>query len=129
MGLPAILQGVQFNLIGIFFIGVSAFIYLTGGNGGREIFLRFVRRPGIPLVVIGLLFLMQAIIVLAGSLELSQGLRWIVILNLLVSRLLPGVILVVLGLGAVGLGLFEIVMPNAFDDMGGGFLEVLYGLR
>jgi hypothetical protein len=43
--------------------------------------------------------------------------------------LLPGVILVLIGIGMTGLGLFEIVAPNTFDQMGGGFLEVLYGLR
>ena len=128
-GLPAMLQGIQFNLLGIFLIGISAFMYLTDGSGGREIFLQFVRRPGIPLVVLGVLFLMQAAIVLVGSHELRLGARWVVILNLLVSRLLPGVILVVLGVGALGLGLFEITAPNAFDEMGGGFLEVLYGVR
>jgi hypothetical protein len=47
----------------------------------------------------------------------------------LVSRLLPGIILLGLGLGALGLGLFEIAAPNVFDEQGGGFLEVLYGLR
>lgn len=72
---------------------------------------------------------MQAVIVLVGSHELSQGPRWIVILNLLVSRLLPGGILVVLGVGAIGLGLFEIIAPARFDEMGGGFLEVIYGLK
>ena len=69
------------------------------------------------------------VITLTGARELSQGPRWIVILNLLVSRLLPGVILVVLGLGALWLGVFEIMAPEAFDEMGGGFLEVIYGLR
>jgi hypothetical protein len=28
-----------------------------------------------------------------------------------------------------GAGLFEIVAPEAFDKMGGGFLEVLYGIK
>jgi len=128
-GLPAILQGVQFNLIGIFLIGVAAISYLNYEYIGREIFLQFVRRPGIPLVFFGVICLMQAIIVLVGSLELSQGPRWIVILNLLVSRLLPGIILVVIGLGAIGLSIFEIVAPGRFDEMGGGFLEVLYGIH
>jgi hypothetical protein len=50
-------------------------------------------------------------------------------MNLLISRLLPGGILVVLGLGALWLGVFEIIAPDTFDEMGGGFLEVLYGLR
>jgi hypothetical protein len=130
-GLAAILQRIQFNLIGIFFIGLSAMMCLSDQdekNIGREIFLQFVRRPGIPLVGLGMLLLMQAVIELIGSRESKQGSRWIVTLNLF-SRLLPGGILVVLGLGALGLGVFEIMTPDTFDEMGGGFLEVLYGVR
>jgi len=32
-------------------------------------------------------------------------------------------------LGAAGLGFLEIFAPATFDNLGGGFLEVLYGLR
>jgi hypothetical protein len=96
---------------------------------GRAIFLQFVRRPGIPLLVFGGLLLIQAAITLIGSHEIKQGPRWIVIMNLLISRLLPGGILVVLDLGALWLGTVEIMAPDTFDQMGGGFLEVLYGLR
>ena len=41
----------------------------------------------------------------------------------------PGIILIVIGLGTIGLGLFEFAAPRLFDEMGGGFLEVLYGSR
>ena len=44
-GLAAILHGIQFNLIGLFLIGVSVVVY---ENTGREIVLQFVRRPGPP---------------------------------------------------------------------------------
>jgi hypothetical protein len=126
-GLPAILQGIQFNLIGLFLIGITIMVYVNAD--GRAVVLQMVRRPGLPLIAFGALCLMQAVITLAGAQELRQGPRWIVILNLGVSRLLPGIILVAIGLGAAALGLFEIVAPNIFDEMGGGFLEVLYGLR
>ena len=43
--------------------------------------------------------------------------------------MLPGVILLMLGLSALGLGLLEIVAPTLFDGLGGGFLEVLYGVK
>jgi hypothetical protein len=125
-GLAAILHGIQFNLLGLFLVGLGIF---TDFNAGREVFLQFVRRPGLPLMLIGALCLMQAVITLTGSHELRQGLRWVVILNLAVSRLLPGIILVVIGLDALGLGMFEFVAPDAFDEMGGDFLETLYGLR
>ena len=126
-GIPAILHGVQFNLLGLFLIVVAIMIQVNAN--GRAVFLQMVRRPGLPLMVFGAVLLMQAVITLTGSHELSQGPRWIVIMNLLVSRLLPGGILVVLGVGALWLGVFEIMAPDTFDAMGGGFLEVLYGLR
>lgn len=129
IGIPAILQGIQFNLLGLFLIWVSAFLFLKGEASGRGIFLQFVRRPGMLLVVIGVLLLMQAVIMLWGSLEARREAGWMAVVTFLFTRLLPGVILTVLGVGALGLGLFEIAAPNAFDEMGGGFLEVLYGLR
>jgi hypothetical protein len=95
-GFPAILQGIQFNLIGIFLIGLSVFIYLNDENSGREVFLQFVRRPGIPLVVIGLLMLLQALVMFLGFRELKEGPDWMVKLNMLFSRMMPGVILLVL---------------------------------
>ena len=125
--LPAILQGIQFNLLGLFLIVVS--IMMDENINGRELVLQMARHPGLPLILFGALCLMQAVITLVGSHELQEGQRWIVIMNLLVSRLLPGIILVLIGLGMTGLGLFEILAPKAFDEMGGGFLEVLYGLR
>ncbi|HEX9389090.1 MAG TPA: hypothetical protein VF918_22385 [Anaerolineales bacterium] len=125
--LPAILQGIQFNLLGLFLIVVS--IMMDENINGRELVLQMARHPGLPLILFGALCLMQAVITLVGSHELQEGQRWIVIMNLLVSRLLPGIILVLIGLGMTGLGLFEILAPKLFDEMGGGFLEVLYGLR
>src|SRR6266540_1750986 len=125
--LPAILQGVQFNLLGLFLIVVSIMIYRN--INGRELVLQMARHPGLPLILFGALCLMQAVITLIGFYELQEGPRWIVIMNLLVSRLLPGIILIVIGLGMTGLGLFESHAPKLFDEMDGGFLEVLYGLR
>jgi hypothetical protein len=125
--LPAILQGVQFNLLGLFLIVISIMIYKH--FNGREFVLQMARHPGFPLIVFGVLCLMQSAITLTGPHELQEGQRWVVIMNLLVSRLLPGLMLVVIGVGMTGAGLFEIVAPEAFDKMGGGFLEVLYGIK
>jgi hypothetical protein len=125
-GLAAVLHGVQFNLIGLFLIGLSLSTYI---NNGREIVLQFVRRPGVPLLLFGALCLMQAIISLTGSHELKQGPRWMVAMNLFAARLLPGIILIVIGVGAAWLGVFEVIAPGAFDEMGGGYLEVLYGVK
>lgn len=129
-GVPAVLQGIQFNLIGFFLIGISVFVYLgNGNNNGREIFLHFIRRPGMPLVAIGLLLLLQSLVMFLGYRELNEGSGFMMTMNLIVSRMLPGVILLALGLGAMGLGLLEIVAPTVFDNLGGGFLEELYKVR
>jgi len=126
VGLPAYAQGVQFMMIGAFFIFVSFLAYF---NTGRDMFLHLVRRPWPVLLTFGTYCLMQAIIAFGSFEESKQGTRWIVTLNLLTSRLLPGVILIVIGLGVVVLGFLDLTLPAVFDKLGGGFLEVLYGLN
>jgi len=124
LGLAAYAQGVQFSLIGIFLIGTSLAAYL---DNGRDIFLHLIQRPWSVLVVFGVYCLMQAVIALIGSVEQKQGTRWVVMLDFIVGRLLPGTILIIIGLAALGLGLFEFAMPAQFDALGGGFLEVVFG--
>lgn len=124
LGLAAYAQGVQFSFIGLFLIGTSFAAYL---DNGRDIFLHLVRRPWSFLVVFGVFCLMQAIISIIGSVEQKQGTHWVVALDFLVSRLLPGVILLVIGLASTLLGVFEFFAPAQFDALGGGFLEVLFG--
>jgi len=124
LGLAAYAQGVQFGIIGIFFIGVSLAAYL---DNGRDLFLHLVQRPWPVLVVFGVFCLSQSVIAFGGSIEQKQGSRFAVTLDLLFGRLLPGFILIVIGLGVLGLGVFEFVLPAQFDALGGGFLEVLFG--
>lgn len=124
LGLSAYAQGVQFSLIGIFLIGSSMAAYL---DNGRDIFLHLIQRPWSMLVVSGVFFLMQAVIAIGGSVEQKQGSRFDVMLDFITGRLLPGFFLIVIGLGALGLGFFEFVLPVQFDALGGGFLEVLFG--
>ncbi len=124
LGLAAYAQGVQFSFIGIFLIGTSIMAYF---NNGSEVVQSLVRRPWPVLVVVGTYCLMQAIIAIGGSVEQKKGTRWIVALDFLAGRLLPGSILIILGLAALGLGLFEFVLPTQFDALGGGFIEVLFG--
>ena len=126
-GLPAILQGVQFILLGLFLVGISFMLYTR--MNGRELAMQMARHPGLPLILFGALCLMQSVITLMGSHELQEGQRWLVTMNLLISRLLPGIILVVIGFALTGLGVFELLAPGTFDEMGGGFLEVLYGIK
>jgi hypothetical protein len=125
VGFPAYAQGMQFMMIGAFFIIVSFLAYF---DTGRAMFLQLVRRPWPVLLVFGFYCLMQAVIAIDSFEEAKQGTRWIVILNLLTSRLLPGVILIVIGLSAVALGFLDLTLPAVFDKLGGGFLEVLYGI-
>lgn len=68
-GLPAILQGVQFNFLGIFLIGLAVISYLSYEYIGREVFLQFVRRPGIPLIFIGVLFLCRLLLYWLGPMN------------------------------------------------------------
>lgn len=126
-GLAAFLKGIQFNLLGLFFVVLAIMMYTN--IDGRSVFLQMVRRPGLPLVFIGGLILMQAVITLSGSNEVRRGSQGSVMFNLLVSRLMPGIILLAVAAVAVVLGLFEIAAPNVFDERGGGLLETLYGLR
>ena len=125
LGIAAYAQGVQFSIIGIFLIGVSIVGYL---NSGRDLLLHLIQRPWSVLVMFGASCLMQAVIAFGGSVEQKQGTRWVVILDFFVGRLLPGIILVAIGFGALGLGLLEFVMPAQFDALGGGFLEALFGV-
>ena len=127
VGWPAVFQGIQFNVFGFFLISAAVSTYMRANV--REYLMQWVRRPGLPLVVLGILVMMQAFITISGSLEQRDGPRSEVIFDLMVSRLLPGIFLIVIGLCAVGAGLFEIVAPNVFDSMGGRFLEMLYGLN
>jgi hypothetical protein len=109
---------------GLFFIGLALAAYK---NSGRELFLHFVHNPGLVLLVFGLFLLMTAISAFFGTVEDKEGGRFEVYLTLLTSRLLPGLILVALATGALGLGLLEITLPETFDKIGGGFLEILFG--
>jgi hypothetical protein len=124
VGIAAMAQGVIFIIIGLFFIGLALAAYK---NSGRELFLHFVRNPGLALLVFGLFLLMTAISAFVGTVEDKEGGRFEVYLTLLTSRLLPGLILVALATGTLGLGLLEITLPETFDKIGGGFLELLFG--
>ena len=125
VGLAAYAQGVQFMMIGTFLILVSFLAYF---DTGRDMFLQLVRRPWPVLLIFGIYCLIQAVVAIGGYEEERQGTRWIVTMNLFISRLLPGMILIVIGLGAVALGLLDLTAPIVFDTVGGGFLEVLYGV-
>jgi len=125
-GIAAMLQGVEFNLLGLFLIAIAIMLY--GNTNARELGVQMARHPGLPLIVFGMLCLVHSVITFIGPLDSQEGSRWTLMIGWL-ARFLPGIILVVLGLGLMGLGLFEIVAPQAFDQIGGRLLESLYGIK
>jgi len=122
-GVAAVGQGVAIGCTGLFLTAVSALALLGAGHAAVR---HVVRHPGVPLLAFAALCLAAATTTIAGSVEERQGSRRLVLLNLATSRLLPGLILVLLGLAAASLGLLEITSPATFDRLGGGFLEVLF---
>jgi len=125
-GIPAIFQGIQFNFIGLFLIGVAIMMYF---NNGREIFLQTIRRPGLFLVLLGGLCLLQMLIMLWGSGKVREGSQGLRTFELVVGRLFPGLVWLVFGLVLLFLGVFDVLAPSRFDEMGGRVLEELYGAR
>lgn len=124
-GLAAMAWGVNFLLVGAWVIVLAGILY---SGDEKAIIEHLVRRPGIVLLSAAVFLLGSGVANLIGSAELREGSTGEMLTNLLVYRLLPGLILVVLGLVVAGLAMMEILAPAAFDSMGGGFLEVLYGL-
>jgi len=123
IGVTAIAQGLIIIIIGCFLIGILLLNYL---NSSHSLLQYFVKRPGIPFLFFSLICLLTAVIAIIGSMEDKQGSKFVIILNLLTSRFLPGIILIVLGTVFLCLGILEIFSPEYFDSIGGGFLEALF---
>ena len=125
-GTAAVLQGMQFNILGFFLIVISVLFFFK--SDPQALGQQIARHPGGLLVVLGIVLLTQSVIVFIGE-KLSENARWSVFLDRIVLRLLPGAILLVLGLAALGFGVLELFAPNIFDALSGGLLEALYGVR
>lgn len=126
VGFAAVLQGVLMIFVGIFLCILAVIDYF---NLGESVFSYLVRHPGIPLVLFGIYCLATAGTAIIGYAEQNQGPKWNVYLELIASRLLPGIILIVIALIAISLGVIEIAAPEYFDKMGGGFLEILFNIK
>jgi hypothetical protein len=122
-GLAAIAYGVIFGIIGLSLFGIA---FIMQYSSGEEVFQRLVRHPGPLLLLLGVVFLLMAVVRLTGLAALQRGMKWTAVLSVLGYSLLPGLLLLILGLGALGLGFFEVLAPAAFDKLGGGFLESLF---
>jgi hypothetical protein len=122
IGITAVAQGILIIFLGLFLIAISILAYF---NSGKSVFHYFIRHPGIPLLIFGFICFLSSTISILGSVEDKQGTKFLVIINLLTSRLLPGLILIAIGLAATCMGIIEIFDPKYFDSLGGGFLEVL----
>ena len=126
VGIAAIVQGIGLVALGVFLAGIALFVHL---QLGAPFVHHLVRRPGALLIFFGLFAMTTAVTVGVGYVEQKETTRFAYFLDLLTSRV-PGVlILVVIGVVAIGLGLLEVFAPGQFDALGGGYLEVLYGIR
>ena len=122
-GITAVAQGLIIIITGLFIIGLLVLNYL---NSGRSLFHYFVEHPGFPFIFLAVMCFLTSIIAIVGSMEDKQVFKFIMILNLLTSRFLAETILILLGIFFFCLGILEIIDPNYFDSLGGGFLEVLF---
>lgn len=123
IGFAAVAQGLLIIFLGSFLIGLLIIDYF---NSGRSLFEHFIKRPGIPFLIFSLICLLTAISIGIGSVEEKQGSKFVIILNLLTSRILGSTILIIIGIIFLCLGILEIANPNYFDSLGGGFLEILF---
>jgi hypothetical protein len=79
--------------------------------------------------LLGGLCILQMLIILWGSGKAREGSQGLGIFALVVGRLFPGLIWFVFGLVLLTLGVFDVLAPVRFDEMGGRLLEELYGAR
>lgn len=123
IGIAAIAQGLLIILLSGFLIMLLLIDYY---NAGDTLFKHFFNHPGIPFIVFSVFCFLTVISVGIGSEEEKQGIKFVVILNLITNRILGPSILVIIGLIFLILGILEIINPSYFDTLGGGFLEVIF---
>lgn len=122
-GIAAILQGGSLIFMAVSVFGLVSTAYF---GFGKELFFYMIQRPGIPLFLFGLFLLPTALSSFLGYEEQNRVLQYYVRLELITSRLLPGIILFVIALLILTLGMIEIISPKYFDSIGGQYLELLF---
>ena len=116
-GLSARLFGLALSLIGGALLALAAG-RLMGLDDGLAAFLR--DRPGFAMVPIGLLLLTIGAANLVGAWN-RRGSMIGVFQS--IKNWIAGLLFVVLGLGLVGVGLYEVAAPQAFDDLLSSFFQ------
>jgi len=124
-GWGAVLNGIIWLWIGVALIGFALVLWA----GAEQSFVdATIRRPGVALINLSFLLLAVSGITFLGSVESQLGPKanWFVKLFSALLRSIPALILLLLALAFLALGLLEVVSPATFDELGGGFLEVLF---
>lgn len=123
-------QGVIFVILGVVVVGFS--VSLAMGLS-RTLISFLVRRPGPILFALSVVCFLRAVNIIAGSKQKNskQGgyhpetfFQWV---EYFFSNLIPAVFLFFLGLVLFGMGAFETITPDSFDQLGGRFIETFFG--
>ena len=122
-GIAAVAHGVVFIILSLYFGVISVLYYQDSGDNVSQY---FIRRPGVIILIIGIYMLSFSLIAFVGYEEQKQNSKFVYYMDLIASRLLPGVILSAWAIAFILLGIVEIVDPQYFDSLGGGLLEVLF---
>jgi len=124
-GLGAVLIGIVFVWVGVVAIAIALVLL----SGTEQAFIHHtIRRPGSALLNLSFVVLAASGIVFSGSRYAGSGTGSGPLLKalLVIVHSLPGAILLLLALALLALGVLEMVSPATFDQLGGGFLEVLF---
>ncbi len=124
-GLGAVFYGIILVWIGVWVISVAAVLFL---DVGQDVFRSVVRRPGFVMINVAFVLFASSAVILSQTVERQPGsdAGWLVRLISVAFNSIPAIILLLLGLALLSLGALEIVAPVTFDQMGGGFLELLF---
>ncbi|GMU96053.1 MAG: hypothetical protein AMXMBFR50_15690 [Ignavibacterium album] len=122
-GIAAYAHGIIFIILAGFLFVINYFIITEEGNNA---FKMIIKRPGFLLVLLGTYILSYSIIAFKGYQEQNLTTKFVYYLELVTSRMLMGIILLLWGIGFIVVGFIEIVNAVYFDSIGGGFIEVLF---
>lgn len=121
-GLAAVFQGAVFLMVGA---SVMAYALARFLNVEEAAFSLLRNRPGIIFLGLAVVLLGLGSANVLGAME-ARGSLWTVLLSL--PYRLGGLVLVVLGLIAMVIGLFELFDPDGFDDFVASIIEALPAL-